>query len=454
MITANTGNDAADVLNRSSVQFIDLRYNSQRAWPFWYNFIPYPYLDTNTQNNNLGIRGITCPAGEKTDIVINLQRDSVFRLINIKYNVNRCGFGSQIAGFIGITSGTNEIGGLGTLFETEFVVGNSIIWLDDNKVIQSGVISQIDSDTVMFLEENILTESSITPGFHKILLSCDTVPCQSTDPLTTTTGTVTIPPGGDVVAGVLTTFLTDYLAGDVFQVRDVSGINRLFMVESIPTNFTMIITETLAGGDPGVAAGSTITRLTQNVGLPGTISIDNTTHTITGVGTSFDDATFGLKAGDTLFYEDVNNVVAQLQIDKVITEEIAYYTKTAINSDPTSFYSVAESTSAPSPVPRNLLVYRPLTDFVRVTLFYPSLRDRYSYGASQVENDTGLIERPLPITDLQGVDDGLGGRLRTESLQPYEGLVVIRVLNNYTEDLIVGGSLFGYKIVLGGSLES
>jgi hypothetical protein len=92
----NTYKDAALVLNRRSVEFgEDMRYQDQKAWPFWYPFIPWPYLNTDELNGGLGLMGHRVPAGRIVDIPVNLARDAAFRLINLKYTVYRPGYGSH-----------------------------------------------------------------------------------------------------------------------------------------------------------------------------------------------------------------------------------------------------------------------------------------------------------------------------------------------------------------------
>jgi hypothetical protein len=77
---------AKEFFDSNAVQFeSNWRYNDQKAWPFWFPFVPSPYLDTDSQNGGLGLLGLTIPAGTTKDIFITTERDTVFRMLHAKY---------------------------------------------------------------------------------------------------------------------------------------------------------------------------------------------------------------------------------------------------------------------------------------------------------------------------------------------------------------------------------
>lgn len=91
-------NTADRVLSKNAIQFGESpRYNNIKAWPFWIPFIPYPYLDTDTQNSGLGLFGLNIAAGAILDIPIITDQEVPFYLINIKYTA----FKVDIQGTIG-----------------------------------------------------------------------------------------------------------------------------------------------------------------------------------------------------------------------------------------------------------------------------------------------------------------------------------------------------------------
>lgn len=84
------GNKVSDMLYDRAVQFNDsLKYNDVSAWPFWYPSVPFPYLDTDTDNSGLGLLGHTVPAGGVLSVPIITESDTVYHLLNVKYNAYR-----------------------------------------------------------------------------------------------------------------------------------------------------------------------------------------------------------------------------------------------------------------------------------------------------------------------------------------------------------------------------
>ena len=67
------------------------RYHNVKAFPFWFPFVPYPYLDTDKDENpptsgaRLGLLGHTVPAGGLLEIPIKMAEDAPFHWLNVKY---------------------------------------------------------------------------------------------------------------------------------------------------------------------------------------------------------------------------------------------------------------------------------------------------------------------------------------------------------------------------------
>jgi len=437
------------VLERPAVQFnANKKWNNQKAWPFWYPFVPYPYLDTDWRNNGLGLLGFPVPPGRILDIPVTLEQDTVFRLLNLKYSLYREAPGAALTGTIEATAGSTTLTGTLTVFTTEAPAGTPLIWVNDNGTYSSGVVASVTNDTTLILEQAPTVATAAGAAlFLRQLLWYDTVPNKQNTAIADLTGTISIAAGGTAVVGVLTLFTAELNAGDVFQVTDDAGIVRNFMVDTITNDLAMDVTETLSA-TVGVAAGATF-RLIGNV-LPsgGTVTLTGANNLVTGAGTDF---VTDVTMGDTLYVPDAAGVVQGLRADAVISTTLLKFTQPLSNSGAGANMAVGVSTSAASPVPSSIFTYYPLTSFVRATLLFPSLRGRYSYGGTQkyLIQTQGLRERPRLITDLQGIDDGLG-QVRSEALLPSEGGVQMRITNNFSETIIVNGELFGYKIALDG----
>jgi hypothetical protein len=533
MIKGNLEKDVAEILSRSAVTFdTDRRYNNQKAWPFWYPFIPKPYLETDILNNGLGLQGITVRAGETKEINVRLDRDTIYRQLNVKYTPFRCSLGPQITGTISTTAGDATVTGTGTTFTTAAPKGTHISWLDDAGNIRHGVVDSVTSNTSLELEQPVTTATTDANFFHCLLLWYDTPPMQKRDTYAATTGTIEIAAGGDDIAGSGTDFDPEINVGDVIQVEDADGVLRNFMIATRSNDTTATITETLAAGDPGVPAGSTFTVIA--TALTGTITADPANRLITGVGTSFDEE---VKRGDTLFFPNTSGVVQAAPASDIASDLLlktsqpiqassagdniargvgtnqaefktltgtisAAAAGTAIVGTGTSFTTelrpgdriqvvdsdgvlqlfevdtITDDTNldvvatidtaaaagstfflAGSILPKNLFRYRPLTDFIRVSYIMKSLRGRYLYGGTQEFLDpsrptnSGLRERPHLISALQGADDGLG-MLRTAMLFAYDSVCALRIQNLYTEDIIINGALYGYKVdIKGGEVD-
>ena len=598
---------AGEVLNRAAVTFeTDRRYNNQNAWPFWFPFIPKPYLNTDIFNNGLGLLGIRIPAGQTRDIPIQIDRDSVYRLINVKYTPYRCSIGRalEVGNTMSVTVGSTTMTGVGTAYLTTVSKGDHISWLDDNSNIQFGTVDSITSNTVLILEEAANVAATGVAMFTCNFVYYDTVPAQQRDvdfsadltgTITTVAGaltfvgvgtdfdaevvvgeslsytdddgnvqivvvdtitndtnivlagpaptvgtgvafqkvnalegSITVAPGGAAMVGVDTEFVTDLTVGDVVEAIDVSGVKRHFIIDTITDATNIIIAETLAATDPGVAAGTSF-RIVARV-QTGTVTVTAVNRLVTGGGTAF---TEELKQGDFIFYEDAAGICVRCPVSDIIsdtelkssqpvtasgagvtyalgmltnraniitltgtigiaasgtavvgvgtvfTEELTVGQKISvtdddgnniiveietITNDTAIVLRVAIGTTAVTAgaaffvagalLPGNLFNYRPLTQFLRVTAIMTSLRTRYLYGGSQTFISPNAVanggnqERPQLISSLQGIDDGLG-QLRTAAIFGYDSSFKIRVTNLYTEDILLNGTLFGYKITLG-----
>lgn len=114
---------SAEVLTRDSVNFdVGDKWNNQKAWPFWYSFIPYPFGDTDTLNNGLGLLGIEILPGQTKNINIQIEQDTVYRLINLKYSAYNCREQTEGAGTITLATDSLDVVAVGGDFETIFPV--------------------------------------------------------------------------------------------------------------------------------------------------------------------------------------------------------------------------------------------------------------------------------------------------------------------------------------------
>lgn len=93
-------------------------------------------------------------------------------------------------------------------------------------------------------------------------------------------------------------------------------------------------------------------------------------------------------------------------------------------------------------------IYTPLTRFMEVKLTIPSLKSINFYGNSLYQSDTGLTERRLPITVLQGEMDGNPMLKSPDALVPAEGTITYQLANIHTQPIFVNLVAFGYKISL------
>ncbi len=159
---ASPAQEAGEILNRNAVSFeTDRKYNNQKAWPFWYPFIPKPYLNTDILYNGMGLLGITVRAGETLTLPIQTDRDSVYRLINVRFTAYRCILGSALdaPNTIVTAVGDKTVVGTGTTF-TNLAKGQPIGWTDDGGVVRCGIIDVITDNTNLELEKPAVSVST------------------------------------------------------------------------------------------------------------------------------------------------------------------------------------------------------------------------------------------------------------------------------------------------------
>lgn len=523
MLPSDTNKAADMMLKREAVRFkSNLMYSSEKAWPFWYNLIPYPYLTTDKLNGGMGLLGQAIPTGSSRDFAIKLDRDTAFRLINFKYSAYRPGFGEQLTGTITATAGSATITGVLTLFTTELSVGQTIIWIADDFSTRYGVIKRIDSALSLELESPAIaaatavnlfmiawkhydTVQNINLGQNTALTGTLTINAAGTvtgvgsdfvnelsvgdtliandalgtqrhfvvngvtlataatvDPIAgitvpagstgyksewspTLTGSVTIAALGVAVVGVGTDFVNELAVGSVFGVTDAAGVYRYFMVATIVDATNLTITETL--GAIGVA-GARMTKFADG-GLTGTLTLlDASTRTVQGNLTAFDTE---ISAGDAIWFVDASGVVVPERaiIDHVNSATLMKFNNPVSVDGPVgTSIGIGVHTVNAGVVPYNRNRYRDLSLYIKSTVSLPSLHGRYLYGGVEEYMGQGAAERPRPVPTLQGVDSGVGGRLRTPALLPFDGVINFKIHNTYSETVLINAQAFGYKIAL------
>lgn len=156
--------DATAILNKNAVQFdAHRRYNNQAAWPFWYPLVPKPYLETDTLNNGLGLLGHTIEPDSRKEINVQLDRDSVYRLINLKYTASFCAPGTLLTGTIIVTAGSVDVVGDETLFTSELKIGDPITYEDENFIRRCSVVKTITDNENLTIELPSVALAAIVP---------------------------------------------------------------------------------------------------------------------------------------------------------------------------------------------------------------------------------------------------------------------------------------------------
>lgn len=427
-----------------------VKYNNQPAWPFWYPFIPFPYLDTDSENGGLGLLGFTLNAGEIKDIPIITEQDTAYRLINIKYSIYRDCAGARIGtnALFGITEGTTALGvtaGTGD-FTTDLIEGSPLYWVNDDDEIQTAIVVTITDDDNLVINKTTTGESTAQRLFFGQY--CDTTGvCEQvlTAP-TTLTGTITITTGSAAIVGVGTLFVAELTVGDMILFIADDGTQRIAQITVITDNLNATM-NFLAANVDFPATGVTFSVRASNIGTGTLQSVNVTPNVIVGNVTTF---LSDFVAGDLMFYATDAGTFA-VCIDAVINDLIMTYTGPAETiTAATDLYANGDG-SAPVIQPPNLKVVTPMTKFLRATLIITSSVNKYLYGGSQsfISTDPGLIERRIQISAMQGIDDG-AGIVRTPYLVPKESTILIRIENTYTGPITVNGNTFGYKLALAG----
>lgn len=120
-------------LKKFAVQFDNnVRYNDQKAWPYWYPLIPSPFEDTDQLNGGLGLMGWELGAGEIRQISVKVDRDSPFSHINTKWTPLTPDVVANLTGTAVFSTSTTTVSGAGTLFLTELRAGQRIAYIDNS----------------------------------------------------------------------------------------------------------------------------------------------------------------------------------------------------------------------------------------------------------------------------------------------------------------------------------
>lgn len=442
----NLAQAAQEVAGKDSVRFNAYRkYNNQTAWPFWLNFIPFPAksIAQDLINNGLGEFGLLVPPNTIRDLPIALERDTSYRQLAVKYSPYWQRPGTELTGTITIVAGNPAVVGIGTAFLTETPVGTPIIWVDSAYNYGVGIVAAVTNNTNLTLESAPAVSSTGSVAFFRVLNSWyDTPPNRQVNPYANLTGTISIAAGTANLVGVGTLFLAEINVGDVIRAIDASGADHFFQAATITNNTTATVTETVTAA--GAVTGQNFQLVANVMPSGGTLQVVPAAHAVLGTLTTF---TTDFTRGDTLFYPDATGIIKQLILDTIISDTLMKFTGTATAGPVGITGAVMVKSGNASPVPINLNHYRPITQFIRVGLFCPSLRGRFQYGGLEYIAQSGLQERRHLISNLQGIDSGMG-MLRVDSVQPPQGDVILRFENFWTEPVIMTGSVFGYKIAL------
>lgn len=456
MRQANLQESANAVLNRDAVQFDqNVRYSKEKEWPFWYAFIPKRFLNESGFRGGLGPLGWSIAPGETKDIHIKTQRDCAYRFLGIKYTPYICIRGASITGGVETTVGTNILTGDGTAFLTDLTVGQTIILDIDNGPESITVsIKSITSDTIAVLDQIV----NVFIGEAQDYFKCTTIWYDRTLPqtksdlsdLTNVTltqtnapGTISIPATSTAITGVSTlmdTGVNDLLADDIIEYRNDANQSILNSIAAVASD----LLATLGISNVSLVTAQNYKRVA-NV-QTGTITVTAATGVIVGVGTTFT----GLSVGQTIYYV-VGGVVVTGTIAVINTNanmEVNLYPGLTDAAAVNFALGIGTQINPSLPLPTNNFRFNPVYNLLRVTLIQVSLQNRYYYGGLQYKPGSGLIERPMNVSSLQGINDGMGF-IRTMALLPTESTIIVRITNiSDTETIIVNGNTFGYKVSL------
>lgn len=131
---------------------------------------------------------------------------------------------------------------------------------------------------------------------------------------------------------------------------------------------------------------------------------------------------------------------------------IEYYDGAGIDRGGKYYYTVGSNVVSQDGFPRYLShPYKmgvPTYEYLRVSLYLRSGQTRALYGGAttqQAGGDKTFGDLPLPVSAVQGLDDGKNV-IRTPHLLSKESVVIVRCSNYFQSALRVNGYLFGYKV--------
>jgi len=250
------------------------------------------------------------------------------------------------------------------------------------------------------------------------------------------------------ITGAGTDFDPEIDVGDLIVFNDSTGL-RAYGEIATRTNDT---TATLATAVANSVSGATFKKAGSVPSGGGTLTLVSGSTAVVGVGTTF---IADVSAGDYIGVMDGNQLVV-VKVASVTDNTNLVLDVAAPSGVAGTKYVVMDYANAAAPwingtqtiktrVPR--LTY--LTNYLRLSVFFPSLNDQYLYGIPQRllgDVPPGLIERRIIPRGLQGEESGLA-MMRTPCQLPFEGQVVLRIQNIHpTKTLFVNGALFGYKV--------
>ncbi len=197
----------------------------------------------------------------------------------LRFSLQR--FAAKLTGTISNTAGSATVGGTSTLFSQELAVGLTLVWLDDNGVVRSGVISTIASDTslaltalttstagTMFTANTTLKGAYSLAGAVGVAGSSIDVPFLALNNLepfafflgsvagvTPPQGRITMAGGSVNVVGVGTSFTTDFTTSSIIAWLDDAGVRRTGCVATVTDDTHMTLTTTTSmTGTPYLSA--------------------------------------------------------------------------------------------------------------------------------------------------------------------------------------------------------
>lgn len=183
---------------------------------------------------------------------------------HLRYTPQR--FGAALTGTITNVAGSATVSG-GSAFTKETAKGMTLVWLDDNGCVRSGVISSITNDNTLVLTAvtasgtGMLTANTTTKSAYPLVGVAGyagptvTIPFLVLNQMNdyafflftpsliyTPTGKITVTAGSTAMVGVGTTFVTDYTVGSVIGWLDDAGVTRRGVVSAIADQTHLTLT--------------------------------------------------------------------------------------------------------------------------------------------------------------------------------------------------------------------